>query len=97
MADATAAADAEAEATATAIRIATATAAAIARAGPPGPPPVVLPKRAGIHSMYGVYIGGSHLGDDYLPTKTLSHHFSSQGRHVKTIGTVECNLIKQGT
>jgi hypothetical protein len=73
---------------------ATATAAAIAGAGPPAPPPIVPPKRGGIHHMYGVYIGGSPLGDDYLPTKTLSYHFSSQRRHVKTIGTIESNLIK---
>lgn len=94
MADDAAAAAAEAEATATAIRIATATAAAIAGAGPPAPPPIVPPMRGGIHHMYGVYIGGSPLGDDYLPTKTLSYHFSSQRRHVKTIGTIESNLIK---
>ena len=90
--DAAAAAAAEAEATA--IRIATATAAAIVGAGPPAPPPIVPPLRGGIHNMYGVYIGGSPLGDDYLPTKTLSYHFSSQRRHVKTIGTIESNLIK---
>ena len=94
MADDVAAAAAAAAAEATAIRIATATAAAIASAGPPAPPSIVLPKRGGIHSMYGVYIGGSPLGDDYLPTKTLSYHFSSQRRHVKTIGTIESNLIK---
>ena len=42
----------------------------------------------------GVYIGGFPLGDDYLSTKTLSYHFSSQRQHVKTIGTFESNLIK---
>jgi hypothetical protein len=83
--------DAEAAATAAAVRIATATAAAFAGAGPPPPVP---PKHGGINYMYGVYIGGSPLGDDSLPTKTLSYHFSSQRRHVKTIGTIESNLIK---
>jgi hypothetical protein len=82
---------AEAAATAAAVRIATATAAAFAGAGPPAPIP---PKRGGIHPMYGVYIGGCPLGDDYLPKKTLSYHFSSQRRHVKTISTIESNLIK---
>ena len=83
---------AEAPATAAAVRIATATAAAFAGDGPPAPIP---PKRGGIHPMYGVYIGGCPLGDDYLPKKTLSYHFSSQRRHVKTISTIESkNLIK---
>ena len=44
--------------------------------------------------MYGVYIGGSPLNDDYLPKKTLSYHFSSQRRHLKTIATIEGNLVK---
>ena len=57
------------------------------------PPPVPL-KRGGIHYMSDLYFGRSPLGDDYLITKTLSYHFSSQRRHVKTIGTIENNLIK---
>jgi hypothetical protein len=57
---------------------------------PPAPP-----KRGGIHYMYGVHTGRSPLGDDYLTTKTLSYHFSSQRRHVKIIGTIKNNLIKE--
>ena len=89
MADAAAA---EAAATTAAVRIATTTTAA-ALAGPPATLPV-LPKRGAIHHMYCVYIGGSPLNDDCLPKKTLSYHFSSQGRHVKMIGTIEGTLIK---
>ena len=40
---------------------------------PPGvvaaPAAVVPPWRGGIHSVYGLYIGGSPLGDDFKPKK----------------------------
>jgi hypothetical protein len=94
--------EAEAAATAAAIRIATATAAAFAAgggspqpfaAGGGSPQPIPAKRGGGVNYMYGVYIGGCPLGDDYLPTKALLYHFSSQRRHVKTIGTIESNLI----
>ena len=59
-------------------------------------PVVVPPKRGGIHSVYGLYIGGSPLGDDYKPTKEVrvTYRFSSQRRNVKTISSIESALVK---
>ena len=46
------------------------------------PAAVVPPKRGGIHSVYGLYIGGSPLGDDYKPKKEtrVTYWVSSQRR-----------------
>jgi hypothetical protein len=61
----------------------------------PAAPVVVPPKRGGIHPVYGLYIGGSPLGDDYKPKKEarVMYRFSSQRRNVKTISSIESALV----
>ena len=53
--------------------------------------PVDPPKRGGVHPVYGLYIGGSPLDENYKPTRVgrLSFRFSSQRRNTKTIGSIE--------
>ena len=53
----------------------------------------VAPKRGGIHSTYGIYIGGSNLDDNYklLPSRSL-YRFSTQRCHEKTIASIEQKL-----
>jgi hypothetical protein len=57
-----------------------------------GPTP---PKRGGIHSSYGVFIGGAKLGEDYkcvVPAGVSLYRFSSQRRNEKSIAKIEENL-----
>ena len=52
---------------------------------------VVAPKRGGIHSVYGLYIGGSELDQEY---KTVARYaYASQRRNVKTISSIERDLV----
>jgi hypothetical protein len=64
-------------------------------ASSPKSPRVIAPTRGGIHSVYGLYIGGSPLNDKYQPTidKRLTYHFASQRRNPKTISSIEQALI----
>ena len=53
------------------------------------------PKRGGIHSSYGVFIGGAKLGEDYkcvAPPGASLYRFSSQRRNEKSISKIEENL-----
>ena len=56
-------------------------------------PPIVAPKRGGIHSTYGVFIGGAQLDDSYklLPNQS-AYCFSTQRQHEKTIASIEQKL-----
>ena len=58
-------------------------------------PRAIAPLRGGIHSVYGLYLGGSPLDDNYQPTmnKRLTYHFASQRRNPKTISSIEQALI----
>ena len=49
------------------------------------------PKRGGIHSIYGKFIGGSKLDDEYKLIEGTSslYRFSTQRRHEKTITSIE--------
>ena len=59
----------------------------------PAPPPKP-PKRGGIHSQYGKYIGGAKLNDNYeMSTGDNSlYRFATQRRHEKTITAIERSL-----
>ena len=54
---------------------------------------VVVPKRGGIHPLYGLYIGGSGLDQDYQPKDRNSYSYASQRRNVKTISSIERDLV----
>ena len=56
---------------------------------------VVAPKRGGIHSVYGLYIGGSALDQEYKSTTKgrSSYAFASHSRNVKTISSIERELV----
>ncbi len=57
---------------------------------------VVAPKRGGIHSVYGLYIGGSALDQEYKSTTAKgrsSYAFASHSRNVKTISSIERELV----
>ena len=60
------------------------------------PSPRAIALRGGIHSVYGLYLGGSPLNNNYQPTmsKRLTYHFvASQRRNPKTIPSIEQALI----
>jgi hypothetical protein len=56
---------------------------------------LVEPKRGGIHSVYGLYIGGAPLNQNYKLTSTgrSTYSFASQRRNVKTISSIERELV----
>ena len=61
----------------------------------PQPPPRLIPKRGGIDSIYGLYLGGSPLTDRYeqkVPLR-LTYRYATQCRNVKTISMVEQQLM----
>ena len=62
---------------------------------PPPPPPVVAPapKRGGIHPVYGLYIAGSGLDQDYKPKERNTYSYASQRRNVMTISSIERDLV----
>ena len=47
------------------------------------------PKRGDIHPIYGVYLGGSGLINDYRLAKVNSYKFTSQLRNIKQAGVSE--------
>lgn len=55
----------------------------------------IAPVRGGIDSIYGIYIGGSPLDQNYKQTirTRLTYRFATQRRHVKTISSIEQHLI----
>ena len=61
---------------------------------PSVPTPPVPPKRGGIHSTYGKFIGGSKLNDSYQTVggSASLYRFSTQRRHEKTITSIERTL-----
>ena len=52
---------------------------------------VTAPKRGGIHSTYGKFIGGSKLNNNYeiIEGDNSLYRFSTQRRHEKTITSIE--------
>lgn len=52
----------------------------------------VLPKRGGIHSIYGVYVGGATIDDNYHLIGTRHYKSSTQRRNAKSIGRIESDL-----
>ena len=77
---------------------------------PPPPPPItpksasastfgdgiqVPPKRGGIDPIYGTYLGGASLDDEYKQTidNQMTYQFASQRRNVKTISSIEQQLM----
>jgi hypothetical protein len=59
------------------------------------PVSVTPPKRGGTHHIYGTFIGGSKLDDDYMSLVTNGtslFRFSTQRRHEKTLAKIEGNL-----
>ena len=56
--------------------------------------PFYPPPRSGdIHPIYGVYLGGSSLNDDYSLINVNSYRVTSQLRSIKQTGISEKNLI----
>ena len=55
--------------------------------------PNVPPQRGGIHTTYGIFIGGAQLDDTYhlLPNRS-AYRFSTQRCHEKTIASIEQKL-----
>lgn len=54
-----------------------------------------IPKRGGVHSTYGTYLGGAKLDDNYqcvVPKGASLFRFSTQRRHEKTLAKIEENL-----
>ena len=51
------------------------------------------PKRGGIHPLYELYLGGSPLDDDYKPIELNSYSYATQRRNIKTIASIERDLI----
>jgi hypothetical protein len=58
-------------------------------------PAPVGPKRGGIDSVYGLYLGGSPLNNRYESkvSSRLTYRFATQCRNVKTISSIEQQLI----
>jgi hypothetical protein len=54
-------------------------------------PAVPPPKRGGIHPIYGKFIGGAKLDDEYklVQGNNSLYRFSTQRRHEKTISSIE--------
>jgi len=52
-----------------------------------------VPHRGGDHHIYGIYLGGSELNDNYELTGTRTYKYSAQRRHPKAIGSLEQALI----
>ena len=49
----------------------------------------VPPKRCGEHPIYGIYIGGSDLDDDYKLVGNRHYKYTSQRRSAKVINSIE--------
>jgi hypothetical protein len=65
---------------------------------PPVPsslPPIVMPRRGGIDSVCGLYLGGSPLNDLYKHrvTSRLTYRYATQCRNVMTISLIEQHLM----
>jgi len=62
---------------------------------PSRPAPYIVPKRGGIDSVYGLYLGGSPLNDRYEQTvlPRLTYRYATQCRNVKTISSIEQQLM----
>jgi hypothetical protein len=62
---------------------------------PPQSPNPIGPKRGGMDSVYGLYLGGSPLDNQYKPkvSSRLTYRFATQCRNVKTISSIEQQLI----
>jgi hypothetical protein len=58
-------------------------------------PPIVIPRRGGIDSVYRFYLGGSPLTDLYKHrvTSRLIYCYATQCRNVKTISLIEQQLM----
>ena len=56
---------------------------------PPRPP-----RRGGIHSTYGVFIGGNELDDTYHLIRACHYRFTGQRRGAKVINSIEQVLLK---
>jgi hypothetical protein len=56
---------------------------------------LVPPKRGGIDPIYGVYLGGASLDNNYTQTTDIrmTYRFASQRRNVKTISSIEQQLM----
>ena len=53
----------------------------------------IAPRRGGIHSTNGIYIGGSPLNNDYHPISRITYRYASQRRHPKSSAAIERNLM----
>jgi hypothetical protein len=62
---------------------------------PSSSPPIVMPRRGEINSVYGLYLGGSPLDDLYKHrvTSRLTYRYATQCRNDKTISLIEQQLM----
>lgn len=50
---------------------------------------ISAPRRGGDHHLYGIYLGGSELTDDYELDGTHTYKYTAQRCHPKAIGSLE--------
>ena len=51
------------------------------------------PRRGGKHPIYGIFVGGSDLDDNYRLTGTRHYKFTAQRRGPKVINSIEQALL----
>ena len=54
----------------------------------------IPPKRGGIHPIYGVFIGGGELDENYRLSGTRHYKFTTQRRGAKVVNAIEQALLK---
>lgn len=51
------------------------------------------PRRGGEHPIYGIFIGGSALDDEYRLIGTRHYKYTTQRRSAKVVNSIEQSLI----
>ena len=54
----------------------------------------IPPRRGGVHPIYGVFIGGGELDENYCLTGTRHYKFTTQRRGAKVVNAIEQALLK---
>ena len=54
----------------------------------------IPPRKGGVHPIYGVFIGGGELDENYCLTGTRHYKFTTQRRGAKVVNAIEQALLK---
>ena len=54
----------------------------------------IPPKRGGVHPIYGVFIGGGKLDENYRLSGSRHYKFTTQQRGAKVVNAIEQSLLK---